>query len=147
MSKQQNVIAPNGKKYTLTLPDDATELDAYRFTELYLEKEAQDEAARAKQAKEHESKTGALRAAESAFLNRTAQAAEGAATAARFLGADDTAQSIERKGEELKKKAASVYEPTTEQEVKEAYEKDYLSGLGKSFTKNISEPIGDVAGG
>ena len=66
---------------------------------------------------------------------------------ARFLGADDTAQSIERKGEELKKKAASVYEPTTEQEVKEAYEKDYLSGLGKSFTKNISEPVGDVAGG
>ena len=46
-----------------------------------------------------------------------------------------------------KKKAASVYEPTTEQEVKEAYEKDYLSGLGKSFTKNISEPVGDVAGG
>ena len=129
------IQAPNGMIYTIEAPDDASEADLFKYTQHLMEQE-----------KAHEAKTGIIPAAKQGFQGALGSADVGIAGALKGLGFPEEAAGFEKSAKERQAKAQEAYEPTTEEDVAAAEARGTLPGFIANLRKNVSEPIGGMAG-
>jgi hypothetical protein len=98
------------------------------------------------QEKAHEAKTGIIPAAKQGFQGALGSADVGIAGALKGLGFPEEAAGFEKSAKERQAKAQEAYEPTTEEDVAAAEARGTLPGFIANLRKNVSEPIGGMAG-
>lgn len=98
------------------------------------------------QRKAHEAKTGIVPAAKQGFQGALGSADVGIAGALKGLGFPEEAAGFEKSAKERQAKAQEAYEPTTEEDVAAAEARGTLPGFIANLRKNVSEPIGGMAG-
>ena len=135
MAMVHEIQAPNGMIYTIEAPDDASEADLFKYTQHLMEQE-----------KAHEAKTGIIPAAKQGFQGALGSADVGIAGALKGLGFPEEAAGFEKSAKERQAKAQEAYEPTTEEDVAAAEARGTLPGFIANLRKNVSEPIGGMAG-